>query len=209
MITKDIKSNVSGVYVIRNTVNGKMYVGSSKNIRTRLTAHLNMLKKGIHHSIDLQVDFNEFGEDKFESEILIECPSSEARKYEEEYIDKLGLKQFGYNAGKIKKTSSLRYSLFLDELYATLSRLGYKANGKVYWFDLFEISRALNCKPTKILKNLQLDYNMAWNSSISMGNNEYIALNYDNYRGVQIIAFHSSCFDLTWGEREDVYIEIE
>ena len=206
MITKDIKNNMEGVYIIRNLINGKIYIGSSKNIKNRLKTHLNMLKKNIHHSIDLQVDFNKYGEDNFESEILIECSSADARKYEEDYIDKLGLKKFGYNSAKNKRTTQLRYGLFVEQLYNIFVKLGYKADGRVYWFDIFKISKIMNLPPTKILKNFGIDRGDSWVGGIDFGNNEYATLNYDNDRGVQITAFHNSCFDLSWEEQEDVYI---
>jgi excinuclease UvrABC nuclease subunit len=37
-----------GVYCIKNKVNGKVYVGSSVNIRRRKTQHFVNLKRGIH-----------------------------------------------------------------------------------------------------------------------------------------------------------------
>ena len=41
---KDLK-NRAGVYQIRNLVNGKIYVGSSINLKQRKTSHFSKLRK--------------------------------------------------------------------------------------------------------------------------------------------------------------------
>lgn len=59
-----------GVYEIRNIKTGKRYVGSSLNMRNRLTDHKRMLRKGIHHSIALQRAYDKYGEDQFVFQFL-------------------------------------------------------------------------------------------------------------------------------------------
>jgi len=59
-----------GVFQVRNTVNGKVFVDSSLNIPgkiNRLTFQLNL---GQHPSKSFQADWNEFGKDVFEFETL-------------------------------------------------------------------------------------------------------------------------------------------
>lgn len=53
---------VSGAYIIRNTLDGKEYVGISKHVRTRLGIHISNNKKSqyLHHA------FKKWGLDKFE-----------------------------------------------------------------------------------------------------------------------------------------------
>ena len=43
-----------GIYKITNIKNGKIYVGSSKDIEKRWKEHLYKLKYGVHHSVKLQ-----------------------------------------------------------------------------------------------------------------------------------------------------------
>lgn len=50
------------VYVIRNLITGKVYVGSSYNIKGRLRRHLVALRGGKHSVEDMQKDYNEYGE---------------------------------------------------------------------------------------------------------------------------------------------------
>ena len=52
------KEIIHGVYLIRNTDNGKVYVGSSSNIETRLRTHFSNLKNNKHVNKGLQEDYN-------------------------------------------------------------------------------------------------------------------------------------------------------
>ena len=47
----DIKNNTSGVYLIRNKLNGKNYIGSSKDIRKRINQHFRELNQNNHHNV--------------------------------------------------------------------------------------------------------------------------------------------------------------
>lgn len=61
----------SGVYTITNTINGKIYVGSStSNIYRRLIQHKVDLKRNIHRNSYLQNSYNKYGKDVFKFEIL-------------------------------------------------------------------------------------------------------------------------------------------
>ena len=204
----NIKKGTKGVYLIRNKTNGKVYIGSSKDIQKRITQHFRQLKQNNHHSIELQLDFNKYGIENFQIEVLLECSISDARKYEEEYIEKFNLKQFGYNQGYSVETLRKKDKLFKDRLFNLLKDLGYKNDGKVYWFDIFKISRLLEIKVTDVLNKFGINNSLVWTCSIDMGNGEFISLNYDNDYGVQIIAFHESYFNLSWEEKEDVYVDI-
>ncbi|HUI09046.1 MAG TPA: GIY-YIG nuclease family protein [Bacteroidota bacterium] len=60
----------AGVFAIRNTVNGKVYLGSSLNLHGPLNSHRFMLATGSHRNPALQKDWKEFGERAFKFEIL-------------------------------------------------------------------------------------------------------------------------------------------
>lgn len=62
--------SVQAVYLIRNTSNGKGYIGSTSDYYRRRCAHLSTLRKNRHHSILLQRAFNKHGEATFEFSIL-------------------------------------------------------------------------------------------------------------------------------------------
>jgi group I intron endonuclease len=57
----DEHKNASGVYIIRNTVNDKVYVGSAKKSSSRYSGHLYQLRKGVHHSVTLQRFVQKYG----------------------------------------------------------------------------------------------------------------------------------------------------
>ncbi len=60
----------AGVFQIKNTVNGKVLLGSSKNLEGPLNGHKFMLSIGHHQNKELQSEWNEYGADKFVFEIL-------------------------------------------------------------------------------------------------------------------------------------------
>ena len=54
-----------GIYKIENLVNGKVLIGSSKNLPGKANSYRFQLKQGSHMNRDLQKDFILFGEEKF------------------------------------------------------------------------------------------------------------------------------------------------
>lgn len=64
-----------GIYIIKNLINGKTYVGSSTNIEQRWRDHIYCLKNNRHANIHLQNDYNLFGIDVFKFDILKICPT--------------------------------------------------------------------------------------------------------------------------------------
>lgn len=58
------------VYSIRCKANGKCYIGSTENIKSRLRHHAGALRSGKHYNKLLQADFNKFGEENFEARVL-------------------------------------------------------------------------------------------------------------------------------------------
>jgi len=59
-----------GVYRVRNTVNGKSFVGASADLQAIFNRHRAQLRFGMHPVKALQKDWNEFGAEAFEFEIL-------------------------------------------------------------------------------------------------------------------------------------------
>lgn len=61
---------ISGVYMILNVKNNKVYIGHSSAVKQRIRNHKDMLKRQKHYSIGLQKDFDEYGMDAFVFNIL-------------------------------------------------------------------------------------------------------------------------------------------
>jgi group I intron endonuclease len=92
---------ISGIYIITNTINGKVYIGSAKSIFTRLHRHRYMLDKNKHTNRHIQSSYNKYGASSFTFEIaeitVLDKKIMEER--EEFYIlsHKANDKRFGYN----------------------------------------------------------------------------------------------------------------
>lgn len=64
-------NKVSGIYTITNKETGKLYIGESLDIYRRWhKEHIPKLRKDLHYNKELQNDFNKYGEENFEFEIL-------------------------------------------------------------------------------------------------------------------------------------------
>ena len=62
----------AGVFQVKNTVNGKVLLGSSLNLHGPLNAHRFMLKMGGHTNKVLQQEWHTYGADAFIFEVLAE-----------------------------------------------------------------------------------------------------------------------------------------
>lgn len=60
----------AGIFQVKNTVNGKVLLGSSLNLEGPLNSNKFMLSIGSHNNKALQKEWNEYGADKFVFEIL-------------------------------------------------------------------------------------------------------------------------------------------
>ena len=69
----------TGVYKITNLVNGKVYIGASKNIERRWRDH----KRGL---TAIAEDLKTFGLENFKFEILLECPEDMLCQWERDMI---------------------------------------------------------------------------------------------------------------------------
>jgi group I intron endonuclease len=78
----------AGVYIIRCTVNEKLYIGSSDNIRRRWMEHRSRLRKGNHANTHLQNAWNKYGEIAFIFDVLEEvCDIAHLIEVEQKYLN--------------------------------------------------------------------------------------------------------------------------
>lgn len=86
-----------GIYSITNSVNGKMYIGQSGDIKWRWTKHLEALRGHSHHNRHLQSAFDMYGENVFKFDVICECTKGELNDLEEYYIRMFDTYDNGYN----------------------------------------------------------------------------------------------------------------
>lgn len=112
-----------GVYCITNTVNGKVYVGSSISIRGRLSGHVTSLRKGVHDNTYLQRSWMKHGEENFSFSVLELCTASLIFIKEQYWMDKLNAtdRRFGYNIC-LEATGGRRGLKFSKSAKAKMSR---------------------------------------------------------------------------------------
>lgn len=70
----------AGVYCYQNKVNGKRYIGSTKNLTERHNQHVARLHRGNSQHPKLQYAWNKYGEDSFEYSVLQLLPKTFTRK---------------------------------------------------------------------------------------------------------------------------------
>ena len=90
---------VSGIYVITNKINNKVYIGQSIDIRVRWWNHRCELNRNNHCNKHLQGAWNKYGEDNFDFSVLEECKEEEINDKEIYWISKYNSTnpKYGYN----------------------------------------------------------------------------------------------------------------
>lgn len=145
---------VSGVYAIRNKVNGKVYVGSGvRQVKYRGQCHRSELRHGIHGNYHLQQAWNHYGSDAFEFLILEECPPEQCLVREQHWIDTLDAtnQEKGYNICPV--TGNCFGKQHTDEAKAKMSasRRGKKLSD-AHKAAISEGLMGLKCRPESIAK---------------------------------------------------------
>lgn len=101
------KRKLDGIYIIRNTVDSRVYIGECKNFYKRYGRHKSSLLLGKHYNIKLQSFINKYGIDTLTFDILEEMPNStEDERIDREiyYIDKLDSIDNGFNIIRDSRT---------------------------------------------------------------------------------------------------------
>jgi len=128
----------SGIYIIKNIQNSKVYVGSSVNIKNREYKHFWMLERGVHDNSYLQKSYNKYGKPSFIFEVVETCDESNLIEKENYYISyyKSNVMSFGYNLATVNE---FRRNTFNEEVKVKLSKHNLNKNKNFSKFSLTNI----------------------------------------------------------------------
>jgi len=120
----------SGIYLIKNIINNKVYIGSAINIDRRWKQHKSLLKEGKHHSEHLQSAWDKYGEQSFTFDLLEEVTNpQDLLEHEQVYLDyyKSYEGDRGYN---ICKVAGSKLGLLHSE--ETKLKMSESAKGRIF-----------------------------------------------------------------------------
>lgn len=107
------------IYIIRNTVNEKVYIGQTHvSIKLRFQNHLSAARRGLDYVIGKAI--RKYGEDKFYIELLEECTIEELNDREKYWVAFFNStnNKFGYNmsigGNVVRTTNALDETLVLE-----------------------------------------------------------------------------------------------
>ena len=77
-----------GVYRIANAMSGKLYIGCSRDVKSRWRSHSSLLRCGAHPVIGLRKESIEYGASAFTFELVELCAPDMLRRKEGEWINR-------------------------------------------------------------------------------------------------------------------------
>jgi len=148
-------NKLSGIYEISNKINGRKYIGHSKNITYRWYHHLNNLINGLHHNSKIQNDFNIYGLSNFEFSILELVDNKENLLIkEQEYLNLLDFDS-NYNINnsikKEKQPNIINFTTYINTKWLVPSGITNKEELDKYRIYKQEdkdeiVEKAINCQ---------------------------------------------------------------
>lgn len=121
-----------GIFQIKNQVNGKTFIGSSKNLNSIFNRHRFQLKMNSHKNKNLQEEWNQYGPEAYSFDILETLKTDDIATenlpdvladLEEKWLTTLKpYNENGYNTPpKAKETSRISYPFHLNKKTANAS----------------------------------------------------------------------------------------
>ena len=192
-----------GIYKIENKINGKVYIGQSKDINKRWIEHKSNLNNNRHPNKKLQNAWNSYGKDNFDFTVLEECDNNiinDREIYWISYYDSSN-RELGYNLSTGGEASSkgMRFSNEQKEKMSELRNpdkiIQLDLDGMVIrvWRSASHASRSLNIRASSIIKCAKHDGVYQSNNYIWLYKDEYDKCNFDI---IEYKLSHFMSFDL-------------
>lgn len=101
-------NKISCIYQIKNNINNKLYIGSTKDYAGRISMHISQLNRNVHGNIYLQRAWNKYGSDSFSCSIVMLCNEDVLLINEQYFIDTY---KPSYNLAKVAgSTRGIKFS---------------------------------------------------------------------------------------------------
>ena len=99
----------SGIYKFKNEINGKVYIGQTKYLKSRYSQHKTDLLRGVHHNPYFQKEVDKYGFDKFKYSVIKRCEVKELDYWESYFFNVYNSRdrKYGYNIKDAGNESSL------------------------------------------------------------------------------------------------------
>ena len=149
---------ISGIYKITNTVTGDLYIGSSKNVRRRWTAHKSPSRWKQYKNNPMYLDMQKYGTNKFVFEILEVVEPEELKDAEQKFIETLKPTYNNINANGLNVERRKEY----QKEYKKTDK--YKNYQKEY-------------QQSNKYKKHQKEYDKEYKNQLCIYNNEILTLN--------------------------------
>lgn len=136
---------ITGIYLIRNEITNKQYIGKSNDIEKRWGQHRTELNCNRHHNYELQKDWNTYKEDSFSFLVLEECPKNITSSRERFWISTLKTNEIGYNDEKKQDSHIKRHNDIKNKLFDLCKTNSHEGELGFYYFSdvckLFKMKR--------------------------------------------------------------------
>lgn len=168
------------IYIIKNTVNDKVYVGQTKvSLKLRFQNHLSAARNGKDYIIGKAI--RKYGEDKFYIELLEECTVEELNEREKYWIAFFNStdNRFGYNisiGGNVIRTTKELDKDMVIKLF----------NSGIPAFKIAKILHTGVPNVTNLLKSLNIRYGVDLQKADAVEEAMIIDLYLDGYSTVEI-----------------------
>jgi group I intron endonuclease len=93
--------NLGGIYIIKNSIDNRVYIGKTVNFKNRMSDHKSRLLKNKHTTIKLQRFVNKYGINALYFgvlEVVNDCKTNDILDKEIEYIKKYNSVKNGFNS---------------------------------------------------------------------------------------------------------------